>query len=404
MISCETRSRSVSVPRLVIVVCWSLVALACAQERRDTAQPEGRSEPSSIRGQAIIDEPRHGSPTDSMEGPAPAEDELQRLQNWAERLHEAQEVASFGRFESDTLGYVIGKVCDATTDSVGNVLILDCMSNDLRVFGPDGHYLHTVGRTGRGPGEFLEPRKMDWLSPDTLVVVDGTRRGLLFETEGGGSLRFLRTFPTRVGVEQICIHEGQLWVHGLGQDPDERIHLVDMDIGEIIGGFAPVPPEDNPILQRRRALGFMACSLERDLVALTSRYFPDIQVYDFSGNELWAGTVPNFTPMEFTLVDGGGVRQGIAREAGGFHWILGVLFLDSSTIAVQVGWQTAQSSKEGLDYGEVSTHLFSSDSGVSLAVEGSIPLIHERTPLGFLASVEDPYPRVLHFGIADLEQ
>jgi len=327
----------------------------------------------------------------------PAEDDLQRLKKWAERLSIAREVSVYGRLDAEDLAYVIGEVAAVSTDVNGNILILDEKYHELKVFDPDGRHLHTVGGAGRGPGEFLQPNTLDWLAADTLVITDGTRRGQLFERTPDGFLAFIRTFPTQVAVEGSCARDGDLWVHGMGPEMDRRVFRIDIEAGQLSESLAPVVPEEHPILRRRRALGFMACSSDLGLVVVTSRYFPDVQAFGFDGAARWTSGIQGFTPMEFTIVDGGGLRQGIAKDAGGFHWIVGAVFLDRSTIAVQVGWQTIESSEAGLDYTEIVTHLFSGHNGVSLKVGTGIPLIHEPVPGGFLASADDPFPRVLRY-------
>jgi hypothetical protein len=332
--------------------------------------------------------------------PPPVEGELPRLSAWAERLQGATRVAGYGRLDEADLDYVVGEVAAVETDRVGNVLVLDEKYHDLKVFSEEGEHLFTVGGAGRGPGEFVAPSTMDWLSPDTLIVTDGTRRGQLFERQSDGNLAFRATFPTSVGVEASCVQNGGFWVHGFGPDMVRRVHQVDPSEGQLSNSLAPVVPIENAILQRRRALGFMACSDTYDLVAITSRYFPDVQVFGLDGEENWAASVPDFTPMEFTLVEGGGLRQGIARDAGGFHWIVGVTLLDPSTLVVQVGWQTAESSAAGLDYTELSTHLFSIHTGASLRIEKGVPLIRKALPDGFLASEQDPFPRALRYRFA----
>ena len=335
-----------------------------------------------------------------LEAVPPAEDELQRLEDWADRLSMAREVGVYGRLDAEDLGYVIGEVAAVNTDANGNILILDEKYHELKIFDPGGRHLRTVGRAGRGPGEFLQPKTLDWLSADTLVITDGTRRGQLFERLPDGSVAFIRAFPTQVAVEGSCARDGDLWVHGMGPKGDRRVFRIDIDTERLSESLAPVVPEEHPILRRRRALGFMACSPALGLVVLTSRYFPEVQAFGFDGSARWASGIQGFTPMEFTIVDGGGLRQGIAEDAGGFHWIVGAVFLDRSTLAVQVGWQTPESSEAGLGYAEIVTHLFSGHNGESLKVGTGIPLIHESTPGGFLASAHDPFPRVLRYQYA----
>jgi hypothetical protein len=67
----------------------------------------------------------------------------------------------------------------------GGVVVADDRSSTIRLFGPNGTHLLTLGGPGEGPGEF------EWLShvsveaPDTILVYDGRRlRITRFLTDG----------------------------------------------------------------------------------------------------------------------------------------------------------------------------------------------------------------------------
>lgn len=53
-------------------------------------------------------------------------------------------------------------------DSDGNIYVLDQQAVEVRVFDPDGEYLRTIARGGRGPGEIIEANGI-LLSGDTLL-------------------------------------------------------------------------------------------------------------------------------------------------------------------------------------------------------------------------------------------
>ncbi|HSR41508.1 MAG TPA: 6-bladed beta-propeller [Longimicrobiales bacterium] len=63
------------------------------------------------------------------------------------------------------------QVAGAARLSDGRLAILDAGTDRLRVFGPDGAFLHEVGGPGEGPGEFVDPTLAGRLG-DTLLVYD----------------------------------------------------------------------------------------------------------------------------------------------------------------------------------------------------------------------------------------
>lgn len=81
-------------------------------------------------------------------------------------------------------------------DSKGNVYILDSKPPVIKVYGPDGAFLRTIGRDGSGPGEFRQWGMLT-IARDTLVQHDpGQSRTSTFTTDG----QFIRVFRT------MCCH------------------------------------------------------------------------------------------------------------------------------------------------------------------------------------------------------
>lgn len=88
-----------------------------------------------------------------------------------------------------------GEVLSVTSDSRGMIYILDGMSQEIRVFRPDGAFSHTIGRRGLGPGEFSGARSLSIGRGDTLWVQDdGAGRYSVFSPDG----TFLRSHTRRV--------------------------------------------------------------------------------------------------------------------------------------------------------------------------------------------------------------
>ena len=76
-------------------------------------------------------------------------------------------------------------------DADGRIYIADRQAADVRVFGPDGHYVRTIGQKGRGPGEFTWPDGIVLGSDGHLFVSDrSAHRISVFDTSGA----FLRDY------------------------------------------------------------------------------------------------------------------------------------------------------------------------------------------------------------------
>ncbi len=76
------------------------------------------------------------------------------------------------------------RISDLIADAEGCVFIVDARLQEIRAFDSAGRYLRTIGRVGRGPGEFTLLQSAGFLS-DTLWTLDVTLRRLtLFDRDG----------------------------------------------------------------------------------------------------------------------------------------------------------------------------------------------------------------------------
>jgi hypothetical protein len=82
------------------------------------------------------------------------------------------------------------------------VWVADATDLTIRVFAPDGNYKSSVGRRGRGPGEFQLLRGLGWIG-DTVYVLDQVNvRATLFR-EDGSVLRDFRLPQSAVGYGAV---------------------------------------------------------------------------------------------------------------------------------------------------------------------------------------------------------
>ncbi len=73
----------------------------------------------------------------------------------------------------------------AITLSDGTIVIAEASTDQLVVFSSEGKFLTTIGRRGRGPGEFRDPNDLFLLPGDTIAVRDlSTSRITLFLADG----------------------------------------------------------------------------------------------------------------------------------------------------------------------------------------------------------------------------
>lgn len=83
-----------------------------------------------------------------------------------------------------------GRIVSLLADDDGRIYVADAQSNRIMVFDAAGRLVDSIGRPGRGPGEFRWLYSLAWLG-DTLAVLDpgNARIGLLYHGEWAGEWR-----------------------------------------------------------------------------------------------------------------------------------------------------------------------------------------------------------------------
>ena len=66
--------------------------------------------------------------------------------------------------------YQLHTVSDAARGGNGQILVLNTSTAEVRVFDANGRYLRSIGRRGRGPGEFRYPTEIRVLAGDSVMV------------------------------------------------------------------------------------------------------------------------------------------------------------------------------------------------------------------------------------------
>jgi hypothetical protein len=68
--------------------------------------------------------------------------------------------------------YTFARISGIAVDGAGRMFVADNEAHTVRIFSPDGKFIRAIGRSGQGPGEFVEPCCIA-LRGDTLWVRDG---------------------------------------------------------------------------------------------------------------------------------------------------------------------------------------------------------------------------------------
>lgn len=141
--------------------------------------------------------------------------------------------------DSEAVEEFFGVIAQIATDPSGNVYLLDQQLNEVRIFGPDGGYLRTVGREGEGPGEFRNAADLTLLPDGRIAVLQrmpgkilllsptGEPAGDLPTPEGTGG-GFLRFEQARVVGDGVVLSATEMERTDTGANLTQRILRADL--------------------------------------------------------------------------------------------------------------------------------------------------------------------------------
>ena len=104
-----------------------------------------------------------------------------------------------GNADGDSTQILFG-VWGAARQRNGSIVVMNSGTNELRVFDARGAYVQTIGRKGRGPGEFTGLQAMEVIRGDTIVTYDVFLGRITWFTPKGQLARTIPVNPLGNGV------------------------------------------------------------------------------------------------------------------------------------------------------------------------------------------------------------
>ena len=91
--------------------------------------------------------------------------------------------------ESDPEDAMIFEIRSVQAGDGGEIFVLDGKIKRIKVYGPDGRHLRTIGRTGQGPGEIQSPVRMAMTAAGHLCVLDTGNSRVSYHSQEGACIR-----------------------------------------------------------------------------------------------------------------------------------------------------------------------------------------------------------------------
>lgn len=207
----------------------------------------------------------------------------------------------------------------ADIDSKSNIYLTQAHTNSITVYDKDGKYIYSIGRGGRGPGEFL---KLITFSFDqnfqTLYVLD------FFEIEkfvfNGEKFEYSKTIPHKfIQVFDMCTLDNNLYISGYKFSKNDTTKY-NSDLQRRIQAKVTPPitrfntndlnPETSFGYEYHSQFGYgshegvmsgmlLSCNETTNTIVGYQKNFPFIFGYDSTGNNKWVSRIDGIKTPQF---------------------------------------------------------------------------------------------------------
>lgn len=215
-------------------------------------------------------------------------------------------------------GSKLFEVEDVSIDSDGNLYTRTRGSNSIEVYDFDGNHYYTIGRGGRGPGEFTYLWAMDFdPSYEHLYVLDSNEIEVFARSEDG---QFKPTNTIYHGLSlptDICVLNDNLYVSGLNlskldapSDPknplsvfqfnNASIHSFNVESGDLSNSFGHtyLSYSGNPFLNANLSRTLLSCNETTNTIIGLFANYGYFFGYDLQGNSIWISKVDKFKSLQ----------------------------------------------------------------------------------------------------------
>jgi hypothetical protein len=308
----------------------------------------------------------------------------------AEALH-AQQLPTLARVRGigalqEPDEQVFGEVSDLAVGVDGTIFVLDGMSQEVRAFSREGAYLASIGRPGKGPGEFTGARALALDEDGALYVLD-ERLARISVLSPDRTLAYQRSVRINYHATDLCFLDDRLFL--VGRHEDGVIQELSPD-GAFLGSFGSLYEGANPLLKASLSLGFMLCAPEAELIIAASPILPLVRAYAPDGGLRWSVTLPGFKETVIEENADGSVTYNVGPDKQ-YHKLLSLLYLPPALVLVQAGLRTMGSGSSG-EYEAVRTWVVSVEDGSVFSRTDSLPLLKHMGSEYAYGLIADLYP------------
>ncbi len=308
---------------------------------------------------------------------------------WKDLVARGRVLARVGSEDEDGPA-LFGSIGGVAIGKDSTIYVTEYSTRQIRAFRPDGRFIAIAGRSGRGPGEFVEMGGMSYDGDSTMLVTQGYI-GVSEFTASGGEFTFRSIHNQARNIRAACSVSGRVFL-SVGA---ERGIVEELDADhKPRRSFGNTFSRESTTAAREMSVGHgaaMMCDVSHERIYMTA--FGRIRSYGLDGALLWETTLPDFRhawyndqPAFFFPEDG----------------VAGIHALTRNRLLVQVsrvdyakarpGPRTGAGARVSPPVVAMRTFLIDASTGKLLAqVSGAPTLRAVRYGLA-VEAIEDPYP------------
>lgn len=314
-------------------------------------------------------------------------DAAARWWNTRNSLLSARPVLTIGAATTDTpAGF--GRIWDALVTPSGDIVILDELAQEVRIFDSAGRVVQVIGGVGDGPDEFRFANGIDLLSDGRLVVSTRTSGLKAFvATPDGWVLDEVIAIPSI--PEDLCSVGNRVFLSAWGQTQNTVVHEVKMTAEGAHRPFGSGYQADHWLLQSQMADGLIGCLAGPARVVFAYELVPIVRAFDPDSHaNIWTSQIEGFVSPQ--VVEGFDEGRYVTRRRQTIEDVVGGLHAVGSN---HVLLQSARFNSRARSI-TVNSFLLDAATGRGASLGDGLPVIFDPSPERYIAMLEDPYPRV----------
>lgn len=282
---------------------------------------------------------------------------------------------------------LFGVVGDVAVSPDGRIYVLDVVAKQIGVFSPAGERQATLGRPGRGPGEFMLPVSLAVDQRSNLYALDAMNQRL--DVFSGGHPERHRSFPLDFQARDMCFLAGRLYV--LGVRDAHLIHEVSPSEGTVVRSFAPDAESRDMLLASYRGTGYLACGPGDEITFLPSLRPEVVRYSASSGSPIASAQIPEYRGLRVTAVANGMRFEAADGERN--YYASSIVPLPGGDHLIQVGHLVPRSSTDQ-EFEFIRSYRMSRADGRIRAISDSLPRLIAGQGDRLFAAYTSPHPAV----------